>query len=232
MIAGLALAVDSANVVGYQQYSLTAGQFYMVGVQFGVVGTAEGIPMKDLVKGTIPYGTQIQILQANGQAYDIYTYMQEAYDEVSDDFIPGWANVGEEIVSTPITAGTCFWLKSDSAATVQIAGQVLASSAPLTATGGQFNMVANPYPVALNPTDDVAWTGLSYGDQLQVLQANGQAYDIYTYMQEGYDESLDDFVPGWANVGEEIIHTGIVPVGAGCWVYPASNLTITFTSPL
>ncbi len=125
MIAGLALAVDSANVVGYQQYSLNAGQFYMIGVQFGVVGTAAGIPMKDLVKGTIPYGTQIQILNAAG-------------------------------------------------------------------------------------------TG----------------YSIYTYMQEGYDESLDDFVPGWANVGEEIIHTGIVPVGAGCWVYPASNLTITFTSPL
>ena len=125
MIAGLALAVDSQNIVGYQQYSLNAGQFYMVGVQFGAVGTAEGIPMKDLVTGTIPYGTQIQILKASGASYDIYTYIAEAYDE-----------------------------------------------------------------------------------------------------------SVDDFVPGWANGQEDMVHSGIVPVGAGCWVYPASNLTITFTSPL
>ena len=128
MIAGLALAVDSQNVVGYQQYSLNAGQFYMVGVQFGTVGTAAGIPMNNLVKGSIPYGTQIQVLKASGASYDIYTYIQEGWDE----------NIGTD----------------------------------------------------------------------------------------------GDFGPGWADVSENIIHSGIVPVGAGCWVYPASNLTLTFTSPL
>ena len=128
MIAGLALAVDSANVVGYQQYSLNAGQFYMIGVQFGTVGTAAGIPMKDLVTGSVPYGTQIQILQANGQAYDIYTYIQEGWDD----------NLGTE----------------------------------------------------------------------------------------------GDFGPGWADGSDNIVHTGIVPVGQGCWVYPSSYLTFAFTSPL
>ena len=232
MIAGLAMAVESANVVGYQQYSLNAGQFYMIGVQFGVVGTEAGIPMKDLVKGTIPYGTQIQILNAAGTGYALYNYMQEGYDAVIDDFAEGWADNGENICYTPIPAGTCFWLKAPSAASVQIAGQVLATDKTLTATGGQFNMVANPYPVALNPNDDIAWTGVSYGDQIQVLNAAGTGYALYNYMEEGYDAVLDDFASGWADNGENIVHTGIVPVGQGCWLKPKSNVTLVFTAPL
>lgn len=91
-------------------------------------------------------------------------------------------------------------------------------------------MIANPFPLPVN-LNSLTWTGLTYGDTAQVLQSNGQAYDIYTYLEEAYDPIGDEFVPGWGDGQEDLMSTPI-PVGQGFWLSPAASVTATFTAPV
>ena len=223
--------VSSANIVGYQGTALEAEKYYMVAVQFDAVGAeGAGTAIKNLVTGELPYGIELSVLKTDG-TYDIYKYIAEAYDEGIDDFIPGWADGGENMATRQLQPGTVFWLKAPSATNVTIAGQVLGdASKEFAIPGGKYSMLGNPYPVAANP-NALTWTGLTYKDELSVLKADG-TYDIYKYIEEAYDEEADDFIPGWADGGENLITVGVMPVGKGAWIKPAADLTVTFASPL
>lgn len=223
--------VTSANIVGYQGTTLEAEKYYMVAVQFdAVAGEGAGTAIKDLVKGNLSYGIELSVLKADG-TYDIYKYIAEAYDEGIDDFIPGWADGGENLATRLLQPGTVFWLKAPSTTTVTIAGQLLSdASKDFVIPAGKYSMLGNPYPVAANP-NALTWTGLTYKDELSVLKTDG-TYDIYKYIEEAYDEKADDFVPGWADGGENLITSAIMPVGQGAWIKPAAELTVTFASPL
>lgn len=196
----------------------------------GVGGTGEGIPLCELIKGDVAYGTQIQIRNSAG-TYDIYKYLAECYDADKDDFVPGWGNVGEELATLKVAPGTAFWFQAASDCNVSISGEILAdSSKTLNLPANTFSMVSSPYPYAVNP-NELTWTGLSYGDQIQVRNAMG-TYDIYKYLQECYDADKDDFVPGWGNVGEELVAADVIPVAAGVWIKTASAATVKFESPV
>lgn len=186
----------------------------------------------DLIKGEIPYGSQIQILKADGSGYDYYNYLLECYDPEKDDFVPGWGDGGEELATSTLAPGTAFWFKAAGNCSATIAGQILTdASKTIDINGGQFSMIANPYPATVNP-NDLTWTGLSYGDQMQVLKDDGEGYLYYTYLAEAYDAEKDDFVPGWGDGGEEIVTTGVIPVGQGAWIKPTNKLTLKWESPL
>ena len=230
---GAALAVESANIVGYNATAITGGRFYLCSTQFDTTGgTGAGMRICDLISGEIPYGSQIQILNADGATYAIYKYLLEVYDADKDDFVPGWGDGGEELATAKLAPGSAFWFKASGNCSVTISGQILAdSSKTLNINGGQFSMIANPYPAPVNP-NALTWTGLSYGDQMQVLNDDGATYSIYRYLEESYDATLDDFVPGWGDGGEEMVTTGIIPVGQGAWIKPKENLTVEWESPL
>ena len=136
--ATVGFGLESANVVGFNGTTLAADTYYMVAVQFdAVAGSGAGIAINDLVTGEIPYGMMIQILKADG-TYDTYKYIAEAYDEASDDFIPGWGDVGENLATRVIAPGTVFWLKAPSATTATISGAILAdASKDVTIEGGK-----------------------------------------------------------------------------------------------
>lgn len=223
--------VSSANIVGYQGTALEAEKYYMVAVQFDGVGAeGAGTAIKDLVTGNIPYGTEMQILASDG-TYDIYKYIAEAWSDDADDFIPGWGDGGDNIALRKLAPGTVFWLKAPADTTVTIAGQIFAdASKEFAIPAGKYSMIGNPYPVAANP-NALTWTGLTYKDELQVLAADG-TYDIYKYLEEAYDEDKDDFIPGWGDGGDNMVTTGIIPVGQGAWIKPAADVTVSFTSPL
>ena len=57
-------------------------------------------------------------------------------------------------------------------------------------------------------------------------------FDIYKYLEEAYDAGTDDFIPGWGDGGDNMVTTGIIPVGQGAWIKPAADVTVTFASPL
>ena len=229
--------VVSSNIVGYEKLNLTAEKFAMSAAQFELVGGGSGT-LSDLFSATdIPYGTEIRFLNSNG-AYEVFKYLEEAYDEsIGDegDFVPGWADVGEEIVKDPVKVGTGFWVKAPEGYDLTQAGQVATDATiTLTLTPGMFEMVADPFPEGFNP-NKVTWENLEYGTEIRVLNASG-AYEVYKYLEEAYDESIGeegDFVPGWANVGEELVSEPIADVRQGFWIRSTADkpVTITFTNP-
>ena len=84
----------------------------MIAAPFDAVGgDGSGIAIKDLVTGDIPYGAEMQVRLPAGD-YDIYNYIEEAYDETTGGFVPGWADGGENLVATAIlNAGRGAWIK-------------------------------------------------------------------------------------------------------------------------
>ena len=228
---GTAFAVESSNIVGYQASNITGGIYYMIAAQFDAVnGNGAGIAIKDLVTGNVPYGAEMQVRLPAGD-YDIYKYIEEAYDEDLDDFVPGWADNLDNLATAKVAPGSAFWFKTDSACNVNIAGKILEdASKTVNVNASIFSMIGNAYPADVNP-NNVTWTGLTYGDEMQVRLDAGD-YDIYKYIEEAYDEVKDDFVPGWADNLDNLVTTGVLRSGRGAWIKPASAVSVTWESPI
>ena len=60
--------------------------------------------------------TASQIQVPNGGAYTTYYYLNDAYDEATDQEVPGWANGSGDLVDVEIPAGQGFWTKGVSGA--------------------------------------------------------------------------------------------------------------------
>ena len=197
----------------------------MIAAQFDDVGgNGAGIAIKDLVTGDVPYGAEMQVRLPAGD-YDIYKYIEEAYDEDLDDFVPGWADGFDNLATAKIAPGAAFWFKTDSACNVNIAGKILEdASKTVSVNAGIFSMIGNAYP-------SVEWTGLTYGDEMQVRLDAGD-YDIYKYIEEAYDEDLDDFVPGWADGFDNLVTTGVLRSGRGAWIKPTAAVSVTWENPI
>ena len=207
----------------------------MCATHFDAVSTTagEGIDIQKLVCGDIAYGTEMQIRKYGQDGYDTYTYIEEAYDEEKDDFFPGWADYQDYMAKRNIAPGTPFWFKATANCDISIAGQILTDSDKTYAViPDHFEMIANPFPVAVNPNEDIEMTGLSYGDQLQVRKTDGTGYDTLTYIEEAYDEEKDDFFPGWADYQDYLVKTPIFGVNQGAWAKTAKNVTVKFVNPI
>ena len=154
------------------------------------------------------------------------------YDADKDDFVPGWADGFENLVSDPVDVGTGFWVKTPENYDLTQAGQVADDATiTLTLTPGMFEMVSNPFPQGFNP-NEVTWGNLEYGTEIRVLNASG-AYDFYTYLEEAYDEDADDFIPGWADGFENLVTAPIADIKQGFWIRSTEDtpVTITFSNP-
>lgn len=203
----------------------------MIAAQFDDVnGNGSGIAVKDLVTGNIPYGAEMQVRLPAGD-YDIYKYIEEAYDETLDVFGPGWADGGDNLATAKIAPGAAFWFKTDTACNVNIAGKILEdASKTVNVNAGIFSMIGNAYPSDVNP-NAVEWTGLTYGDEMQVRLDAGD-YDIYKYLEEAYDEVKDEFVPGWADGGDNLVTTAVLRSGRGAWIKPTAAVSVTWENPI
>ena len=118
-------SVSSQNVVGYQGMSITADLYYMITAQFdATTGNGTGLAVKDLVKGNIPVGAEMQVRLPEG-GYDIYKYSDMAYDasytgeDPSLMFVPGWADgLGNLVTSAILKSGCGAWIKPAQAVSV------------------------------------------------------------------------------------------------------------------
>ena len=82
---------------------------------------------------------------------------------------------------------------------------------------------------------DLVTGDIPYGSQIQVMDMSvfSTSYDIYKFLAEVYDPEIDDFVTDkWGDGGEEIVSTGIIPVGQGAWIKTAKAVTLDWTSPI
>ena len=248
--AGGLMAIESANVVGYNTDTITAKKFNMVSVPFeGTDG--DGFKLNKCLSGVNLTGTadfstadQIQIWDATTGSYDSW-YYYEAGDEYT-----GWWDVisqskmFEDAYPNGLPAGSAFWYKSAASATQNgsmiVSGQVPdAASVDFEVLKGKFNMVAYPYPVAfkLNDSKQVSWkdahgtSDFSTADQIQIWDAATGSYDSWYYYEAG-----DEYTGWWDVISQskmfEDVYTTGLPVGKPFWYKAAAGtgtFDITFT---
>ena len=193
--------------------------------------------------GTMGNAPMIQVLQPNGKFYDFYYYISDADDGNGNYTATGWVdNLGFNITESAAQAlSKGFWFKSATAGTLTCAGQVSTlNSFVRDVPAGQFEIVANPYPVALNLNDPTTsgFTPGTYGDgsdgtmnnapMIQVLQANGKFYDFYYYINDADDGAGNYTATEWVdNLGFNITGTQ-VPAGQAFWIKSDTAGTFTF----
>ena len=239
--AGLAAfgeGIESANTVGYSTTAVAANTWYMAGVQFTDTATGTGISLQDFVKGDFEaksfwdneadIAPLIQIFGSSG--YTPYYYFSDAADGA--DEVTAWANGDGDAVNLTLNPGQALWFKNPTAAcNVTFAGQVLtAGTKDIACTAGSWNMIANPYPTALElNSEKITWnvTAKSFWDNeadiaplIQVYSTSG--YTPYYYFNDAADGA--DEVTAWANGDGDAVSVSI-PVGAALW-FKASDATV------
>lgn len=247
-LAGAVFAqVESVNVVGYTSTGLNASRFFMYGMNFDKVGGGD-LKVSDLIPsvGWTTDQDQIQIANVNPTTgiieFDIYTYFNYDPNYVNFDDPEGWYDAsGTKVNDTlSLSAGLGFWIKTATEQTVTVAGQVVSDAAvSFTATANRFMMVANAYPVALNPNTDFVVTAGGFTtdlDQIQVANVNQTTglieFDIYTYFN--YDPNYVNFddPEGWYDASGTKVSTDIIPANTGFWFKAANAVTFEIASPL
>ena len=250
--------ISSANTVGYSGATINADQWYLVGVQFADVGSAlETADFNSLLSTTCTPGEygdgsdltfgnapMIQVLKPNGLTYSFYYLISDADDGNGNYTATAWVDAeGFNLTSADLqTLSKGFWFKSHTAGTLNCAGQVSAlSSFERNVPGGQFEIVANPYPVALSlnapaisgftPGEYGDGSDLSFGNapMIQVLNANGLTYSFYYLISDADDGNGNYTATAWVDAEGFNITGTQVGVGAAFWIKSATAGKFTFS---
>ena len=202
--------VVSSDIVGYSTDSLTGGNYNMGGVVFTTVNGG-AIDLNDMsfpgVTGSDFEATSDNILVWNPSTsgYTKYYYYYDA--SAPDD--NGWYGTLDE--ETTLPAGTAFWYlaKAGEGKAITQSGAV-ESDADVTfdLTGGNYNMVINPYPTAidLNDSTTVEFAGVTgsdfeaTSDNILVWDPSTSGYTKYYYY---YDASAPDDNGWYGTLDEE-----------------------------
>ncbi len=250
MIAGLALAVESANTVGYTTIELVPDPFYMCAVQFEGVGDGANLTVNDLIttknidavtRANRNDGAQLQVF--NGTSYTLYYYISDGKTAAGANIgAPAWCNAAGRAPATGETLGNGFWVKVPTAVangtpSVTFKGQVTdGTTQTISFAADKFVMVANPFPVDVN-INEIGVTGVdavtranrNNGAQLQVL--NGTSYTLYYYISDGKTAAGANIgAPAWCNAaGRAPADTVKVPAGASMWLKSPTAGTLTYT---
>ena len=184
--------VSSANIVGYttvpvnKQYSILAVNFEKTGG--GEIAIQDLFPFQaGMTKGTgISDADNIQVMQDDG-TYKIYFVSNGTAGKATIPEIDGkwvWSDAASVATTDKIATGRSFWyisqaFKANPEATpynLQVAGQVLATSADTREIAEKLMLVANPYPADVSLNDGVQitkgmtkGTGISDADNLQIM---------------------------------------------------------------
>jgi len=222
VFAGAVFAqVESLNIVGYLSQPLTGGNFNMYVVPFEAVGGGD-ISIPDLLSGDLTPGggagsaDNILIWNPATSGYDVY-YL---YD--NGDGTATWWKGDDSAEMGTVPPGTTFWYEAKGGnGSVTVAGQVITTATfNLAVTGGNFNMLANPYPVAFDPNDTAAIDWLACGatpgagaggaDNILIWDASTSGYTVYYLYDNG-----DSTATWW--YGDDSAEADPIPAGVPFW---------------
>jgi len=236
VFAGAVFAqVESLNIVGYTTTGLAGGTFNQYPVQFGTVGGGGfnlngGALQGDLfaAEGSGD-ADQILIWEPATSSYGVYYLYSDGlwYNFLTDVLF-------EVDYPAGLPAGTAFWYVSQAAG-----GQaVFSGEVPLTATltksvtGGTFNMLCQPYPVAakLNDSTQCDWVacgafaaeGSGNADQILIWEPATSSYGVYYLYSDGL---WYNFV---TDAAFEVDYPDGLPVGTAFW-YSSKGASFTAT---
>ena len=193
--------------------------------------------------GTMNNAPMIQVLSADGKGYSYYYYVNDADDGNGNYTATAWIDaLGFNLTAESAQAlSKGFWFKSATAGTLTCAGQVFAvNSFERDIPAGQFEIVANPYPVALalNAPVSSGFTAGTFGDgsdgtmnnapMIQVLSADGKGYSYYYYVNDADDGNGNYTATAWIDALGFNLSGAQVPVGQAFWIKSATAGKFTF----
>ena len=248
----MALAqVESANTVGYTTINLTAGKWYMVGIQFQEVGGTT-IKLDDLIKlSGVTASTwdnqeskAVEIQYFDGTGYDHFYYISDAFaygteSELGKDC---WALDGVEAAGFAKGAGEGFWLHATSDAigqnaTLTVKGEVKgADSATVSFTANKWQIISNPFPVGID-LNDVVTTGVTAStwdkqetDAAEIQYFDGVGYNHYYYISDAFAYGTESELGKdcWALDGVQT-NGDSIPVGGAFWLLAKQSGSLTFS---
>ena len=229
-----AFAIESANVVGYNQVEINK-EYTILGIPFtGTTGSAlsiqDALPYcTGMTKGNgVSASDNIQIMDSEGN-YAVYFlcngYKGKGTVEGGDG---KWVNGAESAVSTTtMPAGTPFWYVSKNYATpytITVAGEVLSMSTNETPLNVTYQLIGNPYPCDLPLNNCIPYTdgmtkgnGVSASDNIQIMDDEGN-YAVY-FLCNGYKGkgTVEGGDGKWVNGAESAVTTDSIPAGKGAW---------------
>ncbi len=253
--------VVSSNIVGYHKINLVKGlnmvapQFVFVGANsltrdistIGTLADANGGPMAGYDED-YAYATDLLVWDSVAQDYTYYGWAGTSPEEIDD--MPAlnntWLDQGTEETDDTIDLGQGFWIKTTTAGTMTISGEV-ASDRNIPSGGlvvnlvAGLNMVANPYPMEVpvstfgmltdsngGPMDGYD-EDYSYAVDLIVWDPARQDYSYYGWAGTSPEE-IDD-MPAlnntWLDQGTEETDDKIAQ-GAAVWIKTGKAGKITF----
>ena len=210
--AAVTFGLESANVVGYQNFSTVSG-FNFVAPTFRNID-AKQVDIQEITlsgEGVSDLGDTIQVLDAGGASIEVYFWMSGM----------GWINESMEVVSKPIVSGQSVLIDTiNSGLNITVAGQVENEDILTTSVSG-FNFVGNSTPADLD-IQKITLEGdkiSDLGDTIQILDAGGAAVEVYFWMSG----------MGWINESMEVV-TRNIPAGTGVLI-DTVNAGVTIKVP-
>ena len=258
MCGGL-LAVESANIVGYNTITINK-EYTLLTINFDAPdGTAltiqEAFPYCDGMTEAKVVGSadNIQVMNAEG-GYDIYFMWNGASGKsgTADPTNRGWAKAGTTSLTTDTLAkGATMWYQSrgakyDDSTTyynLTVAGAVSLAENYEYTLDKEYTLVGNPFPVEIPLNSGVVLTEPTvakvYGsaDNVQIMNEAG-GYDIY-FMSNGYNakgKAVDGLEGKWTTASGTDSYkpvTAAIPAGKGAWFYRlgSTDFDITIARP-
>ena len=220
--AGAAMAIESANIVGYAGGAAIKG-YRIMGAQFGAIGESKAIDLTTIKVTGYDEATeadvQMQTLDQAGRGGMTYSY----YDVPGE--LTGWLDGFDEPVvegQIMIEPGEGMWTYAPSDAWgIQTSGEVMTFGIQVALRKG-FKMVVNTTPVAVDLTkitvdgyDEATEADVS----LQPLDQAGRGGMTYSY----YD--VPGELTGWLDGFDNPVEEGSVMIkpGEGMWTSAPST---------
>ena len=243
-------ALQSQNVVGFENLDWMAADYYMMGAQFENTSGGdlhlEDIDFGDLAATAPSYDSygeykktavQVQIAEADREGALTYYFLADGnWDDEKGEGTPAWVDEDGFYANPTVAAGIGYWYRDalSEVRKVQTAGQVVTDSPWEKSFDANYRFLVNPFPVAWE-LESVDWGEIeknapsydSYGEykktatQVQVPEASREGFLTYYFLADGnWDDEKGEGTPAW--VDEDGFYANpIVPIGRGCWFRPA-----------
>jgi len=249
---GSLLAVESANIVGYNSDTLAKGKYNLISLPFSAVDGGNST-LKAAMSGswfggdTAEEGDVLRVWNAATESYTIYYYYTDSSHEYDGWYDESGSFYFDECVENAggLEPGWTAWYLSrgTSNPTVTMSGAVASEDdISFTIYGGSYTMVANPFPVAFQPNTktQVNWGNIHPGDTsedgdvIRIWNAANESYAIYYYWADSTHEYDGWYDESGSFYFEDVVPEGI-PAGQAFWYLSrdakGTNHTVKFFNP-
>ena len=222
--------VTSSNTVGYQKVNISPG-LTIVGTPFtSIEANATGLDIQSIKPADTQNSGGVSMLRRwNGSGYTEYFYFPEDQFGVGDEELPGWGDALQNEANVQIDLGEGYWIQSDKAETITLAGEV--ADEETVSIGSGLTLISNPLPVDIDIQKIIPSDTQNSGGVSMLRMWNGSGYTEYFYFPEDQFGVGDEELPGWGDALQNEVHVTI-PAGRGFWIQSDKAETITFQNNL